>query len=203
MVTLKLSNNPIVRGQHSGCPCPKQSFGVVECFTKIQWAPAHRFPIPYWCLQSKGFPCHEEGEDPGLCLGAAGLHQWVGVPTGVLFELAWELQKCMAPRWPSSGDDIVEVSLLKPMGDKHKHTPILDTGSYSSRWGNTTATSSRFLPRNLLSKVPLLVPLPFPPCFPIVTAATSPKRQRSLGRELMLTQIIPVDGFAFTSRRMI
>ena len=30
-----------------------------------------------------------------------------------------------------------------------------------------------------------------------------PQRQKSLGGELMLTQIIPVDGFTFTSRRMI
>ena len=46
-----------------------------------------------------------------------------GVPTGVLCKSVWELQNCMVPLMTLSGDDIVEVSLLKPMGDKHGTPP--------------------------------------------------------------------------------
>ena len=46
-----------------------------------------------------------------------------GVPEGILCESAWEPQKCMATLMYLSGDDIVEASLLKPMGDEHGTPP--------------------------------------------------------------------------------
>ena len=123
----------------------------------------------------------------------------LGVPAGILCELAWELQGCMAPLMTLSGDNFVESSLLKSMGDKHGTPP---------HWRKKLLLYVRKLncpqfqvpPRNLLSKVLLLVPLP--PLFPNQTA-TLFWRGRSLGGELMLTQIILVGGFAITSRRMI
>ena len=36
-----------------------------------------------------------------------------GALTGILCNLAWELQKCMAPLMTLSGDDITEASFLK------------------------------------------------------------------------------------------
>ena len=48
----------------------------------------------------------------------------LGVPTGILCESAWELQKCIASLMTLSGDDIVETSLLKPTGEEHGTSPI-------------------------------------------------------------------------------
>ena len=81
------------------------------------------FTGPYCCLWPKGFVGHEAGEDPGPSLGTASPWQRVWVPTGVLCESAQELQKCMTPLMTLSGDNIVEVSLLKPMGDDHRTPP--------------------------------------------------------------------------------
>ena len=46
-----------------------------------------------------------------------------GVTTGILCELAWEVQMCMAPLMTLSRDDIVEVSLLTPIGEEHETSP--------------------------------------------------------------------------------
>ena len=46
------------------------------------------------------------------------------------------------------------------------------------------------------------MPLPHPP-FPNLTAATFSKGKEVLHGKIMLTQTIPADGFAFTSRRMV
>ena len=49
----------------------------------------------------------------------------LGVPTGILCESAWELQKWMAPM-TLSGDDTVEASLLKPMEEEPRTFPTLE-----------------------------------------------------------------------------
>ena len=41
-----------------------------------------------------------------------------GELTGVLCNMGWELQKCMAPLMSLNGDDIEEASFLEPMGNK-------------------------------------------------------------------------------------
>ena len=39
-----------------------------------------------------------------------------GFLTGVLCDAVWELQRCMAPLLALNGDEIVEASLLSPIG---------------------------------------------------------------------------------------
>ena len=43
--------------------------------------------------------------------------------TGVLCDSAWELQRCMAPLLALSSDEIVEASLLWPIGEEHGTSP--------------------------------------------------------------------------------
>ena len=50
----------------------------------------------------------------------------LGVPTRVLCDTARELQKCVAPLMILNGDDIVESSLLEPMGDEPATSPTLE-----------------------------------------------------------------------------
>ena len=54
------------------------------------------------------------GENPGLSPCTAGLCRKVRVPTRVLCDVAWELQRCIAPLLRLSRDNIVEASLLNP-----------------------------------------------------------------------------------------
>ena len=46
-----------------------------------------------------------------------------GFPTGVLCDAVWELQRCMAPLLVLDGDEIVEASLLSPIGGEHRTSP--------------------------------------------------------------------------------
>ena len=46
-----------------------------------------------------------------------------GFPTGVLCDVAWELQQCMAPLVVLNGDEIVEASLLRPIEAEHRTFP--------------------------------------------------------------------------------
>ena len=43
--------------------------------------------------------------------------------TGVFCNMAWELQKCMAPLMYLNREDIVKASLLEPMGNKPRTSP--------------------------------------------------------------------------------
>ena len=49
-----------------------------------------------------------------------------GVATGVLCNVAHELQKCMAPLINLTVDDIVEVSLLESPGEESETSPTLE-----------------------------------------------------------------------------
>ena len=42
---------------------------------------------------------------------------------GDLCESVWVLQKCMAPLLALIGDEIVEASLLRPIGEEHRTSP--------------------------------------------------------------------------------
>ena len=46
-----------------------------------------------------------------------------GFPTGVLCDVAWELQQCMAPLFIPNGDEIVEASLLRPIEGECRTSP--------------------------------------------------------------------------------
>ena len=46
-----------------------------------------------------------------------------GFLAGVLCDSAWELQKCMAPLLAHSRDEIVEASILRPIGEEHGTSP--------------------------------------------------------------------------------
>ena len=47
-----------------------------------------------------------------------------GFPTGVLCDVAWELQWCMAPLLVLNGDKIFEASLLRPVEVEHRTSPM-------------------------------------------------------------------------------
>ena len=53
------------------------------------------------------------------------------VPTVIVCQSVQELQKCTAPLMTLSGDDIVEASHLKPMGEEHGTSPHTGGGSCS------------------------------------------------------------------------
>ena len=48
------------------------------------------------------------------------------LPTGVLCNAAPELQRCMAPLMCLNGDEIVEASLLEPMGNEPRNSLTLE-----------------------------------------------------------------------------
>ena len=123
-----------------------------------------------------------------------------GVSTGILSKSAVQLQNCMAPLITLSSDDIVEVSLLKPMGEEH--------GTCLTLQEEATLLGEEIKP----PPVPITSLEPTEQSTALSASSSSPatqsacypsSRQRSIGRELMLTQIIPEDWFAFTYRRMI
>ena len=66
----------------------------------------------------------------------------LGVPTRVLYHAAWELQKCMALLMSLNGNDIVEASLLEPMGNKFR-TPHSRGGSCPPGGGSGATRDSR------------------------------------------------------------
>ena len=47
-----------------------------------------------------------------------------GCPTGVLCEVVWEMQWCMAPLLVLNSSDIVEASLLKSVEGEHRTSPM-------------------------------------------------------------------------------
>ena len=189
--------NLLEGGDIQAAPGPMQGFGVVGCPTQVQWAPPLWFPIPYWCLQHRGFMCHEGGEDPGLSPGAAGLcHRvrgpnrhslWVSTRTSKVhgppedsqqWWHCWSLPSNTHGRWTWTPPTLEEEAAL--LGKETK--PLLVPGSSPkpAKWSITLSASSPS-------------PTPQSNCPP-------PWGKRSLRRELMLIWIIPVDGFAFTSR---
>ena len=46
------------------------------------------------------------------------------MPPRVLCEVAWDLQRCMAPLMQLDRDEILEASLLGPTNDKPRMPPI-------------------------------------------------------------------------------
>ena len=81
-------------------PGPMQGLAVVGCPTQVKWTPPHRFPIPHWCLQPKGFLHCEAGENPGISLGIAGLCQRVRGPNRHSLWVSKEYQSYMPPDGP-------------------------------------------------------------------------------------------------------
>ena len=148
LATLKPFNGPIGRWWHSGCPPAKHEasgwWDVPPGFSRLD-------PTVFLFYTDasglKDFCAVRQEKTLALAQVLQICAEESGVPTGILCELEWELQKWMAPLMTLCGDDIVKASLLKPIGEEHR-TPLLSGGrSHSPRWGNQTATSSRFSPR--------------------------------------------------------
>ena len=75
-----------------------------------------------------------------------------GFPTGVLCDVMWELQWCMAPLLVLKSDEIVEASLLRPIEGECGTSPM---PKYQSNWRSVNRYS-------LQSEPPLLQPLSQP-----------------------------------------
>ena len=115
-----------------------------------QWQAAAFRPPPGWWDSPPSF-CRQHTYDFLLHTDATGMRDFqtmrqqktlilawalqccaegLGAPTGVLCNMAWGLQKCMVPLMSQNGEDIVEASLLEPMGNEPKTSPNAGAGSY-------------------------------------------------------------------------
>ena len=121
-----------------------------------------------------------ETEDPGLSPGTTGQTKESGLLAGVLCKSVGELQKCMASLMALSGDEIVKASLLGPIGEEHRTSPIPEEEGNSP--GQSWSTLSSRTTRGPWAGIPCREnchSCSFP--YPILPnkAASLPRRQRS------------------------
>ena len=79
---------------------------------------------------TRDFQTARQGKILALAHALQACAERLGVPTGVLCDVVWKLQRCMAPLMSLSGDDIVEASLLEPAGEEHRTSPTLEEEAF-------------------------------------------------------------------------
>ena len=120
----------------------QEALGLMGCSTLALQAVSSGFPAPCWCLWHQRLHTVRQEKTLAFAWVLQCCTERFGVLTRVLWNMAWELQKYMAPLLSLSGDDIVKALLLKPT-DEELRTPHPRGGSHPPREGTWAARSPR------------------------------------------------------------
>ena len=96
---------------------------------------------------SRDFRAVREEKTLALAQRLQACTEGLGVPTGILCDTVWELQKCMAPLMTLSGNDIIEAPSWNPMKKCVEPSPL--QRRKQSSWVRNPRPHPSWIPRDL------------------------------------------------------